>query len=94
MRAYHLLWELTHICLEQPAVLRSTDSTAAFSCQTCSDDLTMGEVVVSTGTQARVRTAEGVVRVDTSLVGAVAVNDLLLTQAGVALRCLAGVKHE
>lgn len=94
VRTYHLLWELTHICLEQPAVLRSEQSIEASSCPTCADELTLAEVASVGDHVARVRTAGRVTTVDTSLIDAVAVNDLLLTHAGVALQSLKGVDHE
>lgn len=95
VRGYHLLWELTHVCLEQPDVLRSVDSSAATSCPTCADDLILAEVVATPRSDAvKVRTSLGVSTVDTTLIDPVAIHDLVLTQAGVALQALDGMDHE
>ncbi len=96
VRAYHLLWELTHICLEHqvslsPQTPSPQTSSAEASCQTCADQLAVAEVVSVSGTGASVRTSGGVETVDTSLIEAVVINDLVLTQAGVALQILDNV---
>jgi len=94
VRTYHLLWELSHVCLEQPGVLRREETNEAPSCPTCVDEMTLAEVLVVVGGHAaRVRTAEGVTTVDTSLIDSVAVNDLVLTHAGVALQAVNGAER-
>ena len=91
---YHLLWELTHVCFEhsgllKPAAEECTDDT----CVTCGDEGRLGEVVLepagATG-QALVRTAAGEEWVDVTVLGDVAVNDLVLVHAGAAITRLTG----
>ena len=85
-RTYHLLWELTFVCLGRPYPLPSGVDND--SCAVCSDDAVVGEIVDVGGDRAAVRTACGVVRVDVSLVPPVGVHDLVLVHAGTALRAL------
>ncbi len=82
---YHLLWELTHVCLEHGGVLAPDPACDGPVCITCSDEGRLAEVVVATGTSARVRTAEGCEDVDLALVGAVDCDDLLVVHAGMAI---------
>jgi hypothetical protein len=83
---YHLLWELTHVCLEHRGRLQAPDPVCEGEvCITCSDEGVLAEVVVGDGPEARVRTAEGPRTVDVTLVGEVAPNDLLLVHAGSAI---------
>lgn len=84
--AYHLLWELTHVCLEHPGIVAPQTGDDEDRCITCSDDACPAEVasVDRTGL-ATVRTADGPQLVDATLVGTVAPGDLLLVHAGVAL---------
>lgn len=81
---YHLLWELTHVCFEHSGLLKPECTEDV--CVTCSDEGRLGEVVGAgaEGT-ATVRTARGVETVVTTLVGAVAVGDLVLVHAGTAI---------
>lgn len=82
---YHLLWELTHVCFEHPGLLAAPADTDAV-CVTCSDEGRLGEVAEpATDATARVRTAAGVQTVDTSLIGAVDIGDLVLIHAGTAI---------
>ncbi|BBY79012.1 hydrogenase assembly protein HupF [Mycolicibacterium pulveris] len=84
---YHLLWELTHVCFEHPGLLRSAECTDDV-CITCSDQGRVGEVLLepSTATDpALVRTAQGEEWADVTLLGGVAVNDLVLVHAGAAI---------
>ena len=98
---YHLLWELTHVCFEHPGLLkpRAEDCTDVGApparggvCVTCSDEGRLGEVVLepspessdATG-QALVRTATGEEWVDTTILGEVRTNDLVLVHAGAAI---------
>jgi hypothetical protein len=89
VRLYHLLWELTHVCFEHPGLLEPpapVDALAA--CITCSDEGRLGEVLVPPtvpGSSALVRAGLGTEDVDVTLVGEVAVGDLVLVHAGFAL---------
>jgi len=86
---YHMLWELTHICFDHPGLLKVEDDVCDGPvCVTCSDEGRLGEVVAATGdldAEARVRTAEGVEKVDTALVGPLRAGDLVLVHAGSAI---------
>lgn len=93
---YHLLWELTHVCFEHPGLLKSTDCTDDV-CITCSDQGRVAEVLLEPTTatdQALVRTAEGEEWVDVTLLGGVAVNDLVLVHAGAAIARLDDIVQE
>jgi hypothetical protein len=86
---YHLLWELTHVCFEHPGLLKPpADECTDEVCVTCSDEGRLGEVVLepadATG-QALVRTANGEEWVDTTILGEVRANDLILVHAGAAI---------
>jgi hypothetical protein len=90
---YHLLWELTHVCFEHPGLLKAPAQECTDEvCVTCGDEGRLGEVVLepsaessgATG-QALVRTATGEEWVDTTLVGDVRTNDLVLVHAGAAI---------
>ncbi|MCX4098096.1 hydrogenase assembly protein HupF [Nocardia sp. alder85J] len=85
--AYHLLWELTHVCLEHPV---PPPEYAPDACITCSDEGRLGEVIATTGDTATVRTATGVETVATTLVGVVSAGDLLLVHAGTAIGAVGG----
>jgi hydrogenase maturation factor len=88
---YHLLWELTHVCLEHRGALREpTPVCEGEVCITCSDQGELAEVVSRTDGQARVRTAQGDREIDVSLVGDVAVDDLVLVHAGTAIARVGG----
>ena len=83
-RAYHLLWELTFVCLHhvRPTSERST-------CAVCSDEATLAEVEAALDShRVSARTACGSVIVDVSLIGPIHVHDLLVVHAGTALRLL------
>jgi hypothetical protein len=90
---YHLLWELTHVCFEHRGLLKAPAQECTDEvCVTCSDEGRLGEVVLepspeSTDTtgQALVRTADGEEWVDTTLLGEVRANDLVLVHAGAAI---------
>jgi hydrogenase maturation factor len=83
---YHLLWELTHVCLEHRGRLQAPAPVCVGEvCVTCSDEGVLAEVVGVDGLEARVRTAEGPRTVDVTLVGEVAPDDLLLVHAGSAI---------
>ncbi|KUI11834.1 hydrogenase assembly protein HupF [Mycobacterium sp. GA-1285] len=83
---YHLLWELTHVCFEHPGLLKPVQPGAV--CVTCSDEGRIGEVLVEpveATNSALVRTADGEEWVDVTLIGDVAVDDLVLLHAGAAI---------
>jgi hypothetical protein len=90
---YHLLWELTHVCFEHPGLLKAPAQECTDEvCVTCSDEGRLGEVVLEPSPesndaagQALVRTATGEEWVDTSLLGEVRTNDLVLVHAGAAI---------
>lgn len=82
---YHLLWELTHVCFEHPGLLAPDISGDGPVCVTCSDEGRLAEVRESKGTQALVRTATGLEKIDVALVGAVRPGELVLIHAGSAL---------
>ncbi len=88
---YHLLWELTHVCLEHRGLLDQGAGTPREQCDgevciTCSDEGRLAEVV-DTGPllRARVRTAGGLESIDTTLIGTPRPGDLVLVHAGSAL---------
>ncbi|AEH09847.1 MULTISPECIES: hypothetical protein [Frankiaceae] len=86
---YHLLWELTHVCLEHTAVLHpSAREQTGGTCVTCGDEGRLGEVVTPRGAadgRALVRTATGMELVSTLLVDPVATGDLVLVHAATAI---------
>jgi hypothetical protein len=86
VRAYHLLWELTHVCFEHPGLLKQDDAECTDEvCITCSDEGRLAEVVSLDDDEAVVRTAEGQERVDISLVDVAGPGDLVLVHAGIAI---------
>jgi hypothetical protein len=89
---YHLLWELTHVCFEHPGLLKPADECTEDVCVTCRDEGRLAEVLLEPDEpspagagQALVRTAGGEEWVDTTLLGEVRVNDLVLVHAGAAI---------
>ncbi|SBW23551.1 hypothetical protein FDG2_3830 [Candidatus Protofrankia californiensis] len=86
---YHLLWELTHVCLEHTGLLRpSEQGRTGGTCGICADEGRLGEVITSRGSadgRALVRTATGEELVNILLVEPVAAGDLLLVHAGTAI---------
>ena len=98
---YHVLWELTHVCLEHPGLLAADpdmcDPAGRTVCVTCSDEGHLGEVVAVEGVTAHIRAAARVEAVDTSIVAPVHPGDLLLVHAGTAIAVVddfAGAEHE
>lgn len=89
---YHLLWELTHVCFEHPGLLKpQTEQDAANVCVTCSDEGRLAEVVLEPSDvagRALVRTANGEEWIDVTVLGDVAVNDLVVVHAGAAISLL------
>ena len=89
--AYHVLWELTHVCFEHPGLMSARDvECGGEHCITCSDEGRIGEVVAIGPDAARVRTATGVEDVDVSLVDDVGPGDLIVLHAGVAISLVGG----
>ncbi|TSE00957.1 hydrogenase assembly protein HupF [Skermania sp. ID1734] len=88
---YHLLWELTHVCFEHPGLL--TVDSSHNVCITCGDEGRLAEVILPpTDNQALVRTDTGEELVDTTVLGDVDVNDLLLVHGGTAITRLEEVQ--
>lgn len=86
---YHVLWELTHVCFEHPGLLGTSGNTDCLDgevCITCSDEGRLGEVLATDCSgRARVRTANGVEMIDTTIVAGIAPGDLVLIHAGMAI---------
>lgn len=82
--AYHLLWELTQVCLEQPGLLAAA-AVAAPSCPACLDAGDLGEVEQTGDPDATVVVAGVPQTVDLSLVGHCEVGELVVVHAGVAI---------
>ena len=85
MLLYHLLWELTHVCVEHglSATPARGDSDV---CTICTDAGRPGEVLsVDERGGASVRTSAGVEMVDTTIVAPLNVGDLVLVHAGTAI---------
>jgi hypothetical protein len=86
VRLYHVLWELTHVCLEHSRVLDpATPDDEVAGCATCADAGRPAEVVSLDVGSAAVRTATGVETVDTTLVAPLSVGDLVLVHAGMTI---------
>lgn len=83
--AYHLLWELAHVCFEHPGVL-DRPAEEATSCPACMDTGDLGEVRAADRADEATVVVGGVPRtVDLSLVGGGASGDLVVVHAGVAI---------
>jgi hydrogenase maturation factor/phosphoheptose isomerase len=82
---YHLLWELTHVCIEHQHEHDELANPIDDRCITCSDEGRVAEIISVSGTEATVRTARGTEHVDIGLVTPVEVNDLIVVHAGIAL---------
>ena len=96
-RSYHLLWELTFICLQNRKLTTpaSQDVLMTASCSVCADEATIMEISgLLTNDTARVRTACGPEVVDVSLINEVQVHDLLLVHAGIAIRRIPAFGNE
>ena len=96
VRAYHLLWELTHVCLEHPGALgaasgRGGDAAGDEVCVTCADEGRLAEVVaVLPGNRASVRSAAGLEDVDVTLIDVPSPGGLVLVHAGAAVAVVDG----
>ena len=80
--AYHVLWELVHVFFEHPGLL-------ADACITCGDVAVEARVVAVARDTATIEKDGAREQVAVELVGPVAVGDVLLCHAGVALERLA-----
>lgn len=86
VRVYHLLWELCQVCLEHPGLMTQPQVCDGPVCITCSDEGRIGEVVTHDADGlAKVRTADGLEDVETTLVGRVSPGDLVVVHAGAAI---------
>jgi hypothetical protein len=87
VRLYHVLWELTHVCLEHSGLLDPAALNEEVArCATCADSGRPAEVLSLDGPgTASVRTATGVETVDTTLVALLSVGDLVLVHAGTTI---------
>jgi hypothetical protein len=84
---YHLLWELTHVCLEHPGLLVTEGAAGTTEvCMTCADEGRLGEVEALAGASGAIlRTASGRELVDITLVAPATTGDLLVVHAGTAI---------
>jgi hypothetical protein len=84
---YHLLWELTHVCLEHAGLLRTEEPACSSEvCITCADEGRLGEVQSLAGEGGAIlRTPSGRQLVDITLVDSAAPGDLLVVHAGTAI---------
>jgi len=84
---YHVLWELTHVCVEHPGLLIAEPAACDDDvCITCSDEGRIGEIIASDHLGlAQVRTARGIETIDTTIVAGVGPGDLVLIHAGTAV---------
>lgn len=90
--AYHLLWELTHVCFEHPGVL-DLPTEEAPSCPACMDAGDLGEVRAADRPDEATVLIGGVPRtVDLSLVGGGTPGELVVVHAGVAITKLDSVQ--
>jgi hypothetical protein len=92
---YHVLWELTHVCLEHPGLLAAEtadECDATGHCITCGDEGRLGEVVgmLDDGATASVRLPDGIEAVDATLVGTLGSGALVLVHAGTAIAVVDG----
>lgn len=83
VRAYHLLWELTQVCLEHAGLLEAAPPGAM--CAVCADDAVLGEVVDLCDDQVTLLTPCGIVTADATLVADLTVDDLVLVHAGIVI---------
>lgn len=89
VRSYHLLWELTHMGLEHgDSLARPAPASVEARCITCADEGRIGEVRSVGGDGASALVDGQVEPVDLGLLGEVALHDLVLVHAGVAIERL------
>ncbi|NMO02817.1 hydrogenase assembly protein HupF [Gordonia sp. TBRC 11910] len=86
---YHLLWELTHVCFEHPGLLTTQAAECTDEhCVTCGDEGRIAEVILAPTAaldEALVRTAAGEEYIDVTVLGTVAVDDLVVVHGGTAI---------
>jgi hydrogenase maturation factor len=83
---YHLLWELTHVVFEHPGLLEPDRVGTEEVCITCADDGRVAEVqAVHHAGRADVLVGGRVETIDVSLIDPVAMGELVLVHAGVAI---------
>jgi hypothetical protein len=88
---YHLLWELTHVVFEHPGLLQPDRGATEEVCITCADDGRVAEVqAVYDAGRADVLVGGQVETIDVSLMDPLAIGELVLVHAGVALGPLHG----
>lgn len=87
VQTYHLLWELTHVCLEHGAGVVDEDPCMTDDvCVTCADEALLGEIITtSPDGGAAVRIDGTAQQIDVSLVDDAGPGDLVLVHAGVAI---------
>lgn len=83
IRAYHLLWEMTQVCLEHPDVLEQGGTTA--TCAVCADDAEVGEVTAVLDDEVELRTPRGLLRAAATLLPDLSIGDLVLAHAGIVI---------
>ncbi|CAN5200537.1 hypothetical protein BH20ACT3_BH20ACT3_02560 [soil metagenome] len=83
---YHLLWELTHVCLEHGVTALREPEVDGDRCITCSDEARMAEIIsTSSDGLAEVRIDGERAHVDVSLIDHAGPDDLVLVHAGTAI---------
>ncbi len=85
---YHLLWELTQVCLEHAGRQLAEPEPSHDVCITCADEALVAEVVDVTDGAAVVRLQGTTTTVDTTLVDTPRPHDLVLVHAGIVLSTL------
>jgi hypothetical protein len=88
--AYHLLWELTHVCLEHPGLLLVAPVPGEERCAVCSDEGRPGEVVFCDGIRGVARSERGLEEFESSLVGPLPAGSTVLIHGGVAISTVEG----
>ncbi len=86
--AYHVLWELVHVFLEQPGLTGATPAHGE-TCITCGDVAVQARVAEVQGPTAIVKRDGAFEQVATDLIEGVARGDVLLCHAGVAIERVA-----
>lgn len=83
---YHLLWELTHVCIEHGVAPEPVAEEISGHCITCADEGQVAEIVeVMADGLARVRVAGVIETIDTTLLDSPTPDDLVLVHAGTAI---------
>lgn len=82
--AYHVLWELTHVCFEHPGLLADPTCDEEV-CLTCADEAQLAEVVTVEGADAVVVMAGAVERIDITAVDPPTPGELVLVHGKTAI---------